>query len=187
MKKVLILLFLSLVFNSHLQVNREGWLSAGMKYKLDDKVDLAGALSSPMEGTILRTLYPELTLKYEFLVWLGISGDYRLLWDRNKWSNYEFSQRLSLHTQFKERINRFDLSIRLRLQNTIEKDRIGDNSFSAFRPGWRFKPEVLYDIENPIWSPYVSLERFNIGDFRTGCYLNKHRFSVGVDLELNGQ
>jgi hypothetical protein len=188
MKKSLILLLVctSLFRFGYSQTDNELWLSGGAKYSLTKKLDLSGELNLRMEPFVLNTVFTEFSAKYQVTKWFKPSVDYRIVLDRNKYGNYKGSQRLNLNANFGTNWNRFEFGMRVRLQTTLSRVRTTESSFSDLSPGWRIKPEVLYDINNSILSPTFSTEFFFKNDAFSGMYMNKVRIAAGVDFETIG-
>jgi hypothetical protein len=186
MIKRVFILFLFISFGGHAQVENELWLSGGVKYAYSKKLDFAGELNFRSEPVVLNTFFTELSIKYELAKWFKPSFDYRIISDRNKYGNYHLSHRFNLNANLSHDWNRFEFGARVRLQGTFTPIRSTESSFSDLAPGVRIKPEVLYDINNSIFSPTASCEWFFSNDAYKGAYLNKIRASLGVDFEMIG-
>jgi hypothetical protein len=168
------------------QVDRSLWLSGGAKYSYSKKLDFYGEMNFRMEPTVLNTLFTEFSVKYELTKWFKPSFDYRIISDRNEFGNYHLSQRFNVNGNLSHDWNRFEIGARVRVQGAFSRVRSTENSFSDIAPGVRIKPEILYDINNSIFSPTASCEWFFDNDAYTGIYVNKIRASVGVDFEMIG-
>ncbi|MGJ8660883.1 MAG: DUF2490 domain-containing protein, partial [Bacteroidota bacterium] len=112
--------------------------------------------------------------------------DYRIISDRNEFGNYHLSQRFNLNANFSKDWNRFEFGARARLQGSFTRIRSTENSFSDIAPGFRIKPEILYDIDNSVFSPTASCEWFFNNDVYSGIYVSKIRASLGIDFEMIG-
>ena len=186
MKSILFILSLTIVSTVFAQVDNSLWLSGGVKYAYNKKLDFAGELNFRMEPVVLNTFFTELSVKYEVAKWFKPSIDYRIISDRNDFGNYHLSQRFNLNANLSHNWNRFEFGARVRLQGSFNRVRSTESSFSDIAPGIRIKPEVLYDINNSIFSPTASCEWFFDNDVYTGIYANKIRASLGVDFEMIG-
>lgn len=188
MRSIVILLFASLALPqfTHAQRDTELWLSGGVKYSHTKKLDFAGEMNVRMQPDALNTFFSEFTAKYQVTKWFKPSLDYRLVWKRNKFGNYPFSQRININANFGTDWNRFELGLRARAQANLTHTKSTESSFSDLAPGIRIKPEILYDINNSILSPVVSAEFFFNNDRDLGVVMNKIRFSAGIDFETLG-
>ncbi len=187
MKKYFLFLVFAFCFTSaKSQTDTELWLSGGAKYSLTKKLDFYGELNLRMEPVVLNTFFTELTTKYEVTKWFKPSLDYRFVLNRNKYSNYKLSHRVNLNLNFGKRWNRFELGLRARAQTTLSRVRTPESSFSDLAPGYRFKPSIVYDIDNSIISPLFSSEFFFRNDNEHGFFMNKIRLAAGMEFESIG-
>ncbi len=168
------------------QIDHELWLSGGAKYKMTKKLDLSAELNLRMEPVVLNTAFTEFTAKYQVKKWFKPSIDYRWVLDRNKYGNYKFSQRANFNANFETTWNRFEFGLRARVQTTLSRVRTPESTFSDLAPGFRLKPEILYDINNSFISPVISTEFFFSESDLGGIFMNKLRFSAGADFEMIG-
>jgi hypothetical protein len=168
------------------QVDHEAWLSGGAKYSVTKKLDVSGELNFRIEPVVLNTFFTEFTAKYSVTKWFKPSIDYRIVSDRNKFGNYHWSQRINLNANFETTYKRFELGLRARLQSTLSRVRTPESSFSDLAPGFRLKPEILYDIDNSWISPVVSAEFFYNQEDGLGFYMNRVRLAAGLDFEMIG-
>jgi len=186
MGRILIFLNLTMVTSVFAQVDNALWVSGGVKYAYTKKLDFAAEINFRMEPVVLNTFFTEFTVKYEVEKWFKPSFDYRVITDRNDFGNYHVSQRFNLNANLSHNWNRFEFGTRVRLQGSFTRIRSTENSFSDIAPGVRIKPEILYDINNSIFSPTASCEWFFDNNVYSGVYINKIRASIGMDFEMIG-
>jgi len=183
---VSLLCLLCVAMSGIAQMDHEFWLSGGAKYRMTKKLDLSGEMNFRIEPVVLNTFFTEFTAKYQVTKWFKPSLDYRWVWDRNQYGNYKFSQRVNVNANFETSWNRFDFGMRARLQTNLSRVRTPESSFSDLAPGFRLKPEILYDIDNSFISPVISTEFF-FSESKSGAFImNKIRFAAGVDFEMIG-
>lgn len=164
----------------------ETWTSAGVKYKLNKKIHFSGSLSSRFRNFEARTMFPELTVKYKVLKWMHLSVDYRYVSKRENNGNYIGANRINFNTKLKNNWNRLAYGIRMRYQMSSDGGSAGTYN-SDFDRALRLKPGVSYDIKKSIFTPTASIECFyNPGSGIFGNRIDKMRYSIGTDLELDG-
>ena len=162
------------------------WTELGVKGKLTKDLTWATELNTRFNNTGVQTFFPQAKLKYKVTKWFKPSVDYRLVVDKNKYTNYKLSHRVNVNAEFGEKFQRLSVELRLRYQYAF--NRLNSTSYDAdFDQALRFKPEFEYDFKNSIFSPTVGAEIFyNPVYGENGRELNKIRFILGTKLELNG-
>jgi len=186
MKKYgLIVLFVSTLLLGNAQ-SFEVWSSAGAKYKLTDEIQLSASFSSRFKDFKARTLFPELTVKYNIAKWAYLSVDYRFVSKREDNGNYLGANRINMNAKLKNRHDRWSYALRIRYQMSSNAASSGTYN-SDFDEALRFKPEFSYDIKNSIFTPFFAIEGFyNPGTGVFGRRIDKFRYTLGTDLELDG-
>lgn len=159
------------------------WTELGTKGKLYKDLDWTFEMNNRI-GQGYHALFPQIGMKYKINSLLKVSGEYRLTFNRDEFRNYESKNRFQFSLQGKERYKRFDFSGRVRYQ--YDFFRWSQNTFEQ-KTGHtiRFKPEVLYDINNNPFSPFVNGELFfPLFDLNPkNSVLDKYRLSGGVEFE----
>ena len=91
-----------------------------------------------------------------------------------------------MNAKFNYNIDRFSLGFRTRYQMSSEKG--SSSSYNSdFDRAIRFKPSLAYDIKKSIFTPTMSVEFFyNPGAGVLGQRIDKMRYTIGTDLELDG-
>ena len=182
---VITFLFFFISFSGSAQ-SFELWSSAGVKYKLNKKIHFSGSFSSRFRDFKARTIFPELTVKYKVKKWMHLSVDYRFVSKRENNGNYIGANRINFNTKVKNKWERLSYAMRIRYQMSSEAGTVGTYN-SDFDRALRFKPEVSYDIRKSIFTPTMSLECFyNPGAGVLGQRIDKMRYTLGTDLELDG-
>lgn len=172
-----------LSFSGKAQDSFQFWTELGSKGKLYKDLDWTVEINNRI-GQGYHALFPQIGMKYKINSLLKISGEYRLTFNRDDFRNYESKNRFQFSLQAKERMKRFDFSGRVRYQYDFL--RWSQNSFEQ-KTGHtlRFKPEVLYDIDNNPISPFINGELFfPLFDLNTyNSILEKYRLSGGIEFE----
>ena len=181
----IVFLFFTISFTGNTQ-SFEVWGSAGAKYKLNKKIQFSGSFSSRFRDLKAKTIFPQLTVKYKIVKWVNVSIDYRYVAKRENNGNYIGANRVNMNAKFNYNIDRFSLGFRTRYQMSSEKG--SSSSYNSdFDRALRFKPSLAYDIKKSIFTPIMSLECFyNPGAGVLGQRIDKMRYTLGTDLELDG-
>lgn len=163
----------------------EVWTEVGVKGEVFNDLDWSLEVNNRFGGNGHESFFPQFSLKYKVTKWFRPSADYRVIFDKDEFTNYQSANRLMLNANFEEGFDRFEVKFRVRYQYEFSK-------WSRFKgyDYWtehalRFKPEINYDIDNSFFTPYVNTEFFyglNYGDRS----MYKFRLGVGTDFELDG-
>lgn len=161
------------------------WTEVGAKGEIIKDLDWSVELNNRFGSAGHETFFPQFTLKYKVTKWFKPSVDYRVIFDKDDFTNYQRANRFQLNGNFGENIDRLDFDFRIRYQ--YEFSRWSRNTGYAYYADHaiRFKPEIKYDINDFFLTPYVNAEWFcglNLND--RGFY--KYRFGIGTDFELDG-
>ena len=184
-KYALVVLFVSVFLIGNAQ-SFEVWNSVGVKYKLTKEFRVAASFTGRFMDFKARTLFPELTVKYNIAKWASVSLDYRFVSKREDNGNYLGANRLNINAKLKNQIDRFGYALRIRYQMSSSTG-VSSSYNSDFDEALRFKPEVSYDLKNSIFTPTMSLECFyNPGTGIFGKRIDKMRYTIGTDFELQG-
>lgn len=185
MKFSVLILFVVCSAHTFAQHDFMVWTELGAKGKLTKDLSWATELNTRFSNTGVQTFFPQAKLKYEVKKWFEPSVDYRLVIDKNKYTNYKLSHRVNINAEFSEKIKRLKMELRLRYQYAF--NRLNSTSYDAdFDQAFRLRPEFEYDINNSIFSPVIGVELFYNPEYGpNGPQMNKMRFIVGTKLELN--
>jgi len=183
---IFVLLFGFIPFFGFSQSSGKVWTEIGVKGAITKKLDWGFELTNRFGNTGLETFFPQATLKYKVTKWFRPSLDYRAIFSRENNGNYSFSNRLNANAEFKHTIDRFTFSGRIRYQYSFDRFIASDNYNVEFDRAFRFKPQVMYDINNSFLSPVVSIEYFYNPTFGPlGQRFTKYRAFAGVELEID--
>ncbi len=159
------------------------WVETGVKYTLNKKLSASFDLTQRYGYDGLRTLFPQLSVRYKVTPWFRTSLDYRLVLSKSTAETYDASQRINANLQFSQTYKRFDLGLRIRYQYRF--DRLGGAYDSEFDQAWRIKPGAEYNIKGLPITPSLSAEFFyNPENSVIGKQFNRIRYYAGTTIEL---
>jgi hypothetical protein len=159
------------------------WVETGVKYTLNKKLSASFDLTQRYGYDGLRTLFPQLSVRYKVSPWFRTSLDYRLVLSKSTAETYDASQRINANLQFSQTYKRFDLGLRIRYQYSF--DRLGGAYDSEFDQAWRIKPGAEYNIKGLPITPSLSAEFFyNPENSVIGKQFNRIRYYAGTTIEL---
>jgi hypothetical protein len=185
MRIYLFLFFFGLSFLGDSQMTREVWFEGALKYKIDKKQSLSASLNSRFYQVNLQLLFPEISYKYELLDWVKVSADYRGLYERNKYANYHYTNRINANIDFSHKVDRLRLGFRLRYQYAFNGFVSSENYIPEFDQAIRFKPSLSYNLNHSKISPTASVEWFYSPIYAIyGRRFTKYRFNVGFDYNM---
>lgn len=184
-KFIIVLLFLPFIVFGQ---NSEGkvWTELGIKGAFTKKLDWGLEVTNRFGSRGLETFFPQASVKYKLTKWLRPSIEYRSIFKKDKYNNYQFSNRLNLNLEFKHQISRFTGSLRVRYQYSFDRPNSNSKYDAEFDQAIRIKPQINYDINKSIFTPVISLEYFYnpmYGPY--GHLFKKYRGFIGVDLDLD--
>ena len=183
---VCIILLFGAGFKSNSQTNDQMlWAKIGIEGKIIKKLSWSGEINSRFGSTGLETFFPEAGLEYKLLKWFRPSIQYRYIIDKNKYGNYKTSSRISFNGNFKSKVERFNLGLRVRYQYSFNQINTADK-YAIFEHGFRLKPSVEYRIKGSKFTPLVSSEFFyRPKEGNETVSYRKLRFSVGTKYKFN--
>ncbi|TXI87837.1 MAG: DUF2490 domain-containing protein [Crocinitomicaceae bacterium] len=189
MNRLILFLFVFVCNGIVAQVSPELWLSGSIKRDLSDRVSSEASLDLRFyEFAAPGTLFPQLSVDYKVLDGIKLSVDYRMIFDENKFNNYQFTNRINLNSTFKYHFKHFDLKCRLRYQTAFGTLRRVGNYSPEFDEAFRIKPSI--DIllgKKSKFDPFVSGEWFYSPENKVnGNRFTKVRFSAGTEINLPG-
>ncbi len=92
------------------------WTETGIKGSFSKKVDWAVELTNRFGTYGLETFFPQATIRYKLNKYFRPSIDYRLIFDKDEYTNFLSSQRLNFNIDAKYPIKRFEIGARCRYQ-----------------------------------------------------------------------
>ena len=161
------------------------WTETGIKGSFTKKMDWAGELTCRFGTYGLETYFPQATIRYKLNKFIRPSIDYRLIFDKDEYTNYLSSQRLNFNIDAKYPIKRFEIGARCRYQYSF--NRLNNTNYDVeFDQAWRFKGQLAYDIKGIFLSPVTSIEYFYNPEFGpTGKRFVRYRFYAGINFEFD--
>jgi hypothetical protein len=161
------------------------WTETAVKGSISKKVDWAVELTNRFGAYGLETFFPQATVRYKLNKYIRPSIDYRLIFDKDEYTNFLSSQRLNFNIDAKYPIKRFEIGARCRYQYSF--NRLYNANYDAeFDQAWRFKGQIAYDIKGLPLSPVTSIEYFYNPEFGpTGKRFVRYRFYAGLSIELD--
>lgn len=178
-----ILTILLINFSVKSQGSFQLWTELGTKGKIYKDLDWTFELNNRF-GSGYYSLFPQVGMRYKINSLLKVNGEYRLTYEKDDFLNYTSKNRFQVSLQAKERVSRFEVSGRLRYQYDFLRWRY-DSFEQKTGHTLRFKPEVLYDIDNSPFSPFINGELFfPLFDLnQQNDFMDKFRLASGVEFE----
>jgi len=186
MKKYL-LLFISFLFSSSFYAQEIGssplgqkdfqlWLDAGLKYKVNKKLDILFEAAHRRENNLtdVNENYIEVQAQTDPLKFLVLSGGYRL----SGWNKKELVNRLFAYAKFDFEADRF------RFQYRIRYDYNFNNQIKELPANVRNKIKVKYRTRKFPIDPYIAYELY----FRTNYQdrrFSQQRMDLGLDYSIS--
>jgi hypothetical protein len=162
-------------------------LEAGVKGDIIKKMDWVASFNARFNQYGLEQFFPEVGIHYKIKKWIKPSFSYRAIVEKNDYGNYKTEHRLNFNINLKKPIERYVVGARIRYQYAFEGGASQAEYDADFDQAFRFKPFVLYDINNFPLSPKVSAEFFYNPQYGpTGPGFTKIRAAAGAALELDG-
>ena len=159
------------------------WVETGVKYNLNKKLGASFDLTQRYGYDGLRTLFPQLSVRYKVTPWFRTSLDYRLIRSKSTSETYDVSQRINANLQFSQSYKRLELGLRIRYQYGFK--RLYALYDSEFDQAMRFKPSLEYNIKGIPMTPSLSAEFFyNLENGTNGKQFNRIRYYAGTTIEL---
>lgn len=155
------------------------WMKMGVKYELNDRLELSGGLEWRTEDHLQATdrLGMELAARYAVLPFLKLSGGYETHYRNRGENGWSFRHRYYLGGILSARWMRLKFSLRERFQHTWEEVKGNELWLRS-----RFK--LAYDIARSKVEPYVSVEMFNTLHCHEGFDVVRMRYRTGLSLPL---
>lgn len=178
-----------IIFNLSSQTRFESWNAIGLKREISKKMALNFDVNTRSYDYYFQLLYPEFTISYKLNKWIKPSLDYRLLYQRNDFGNYHFSNRLNVNLDLNTKIwKKIYGGVRVRYQNTFQHFSNSDFYNSEFDQAIRIKPSLEWKPKNSKISLNSSIELFynTIPDYSFSQRLDKIRSSIGTVINLKG-
>lgn len=128
------------------------------------------------------TYFVGLGVDYRFNKHFSLGADYRFYQNKNKEGFFMSQQRWSADLMYKQKLSRFSVSYRLRLQNKDDDfmtSASGDNLFQL-----RNKFSVDYNIKNFKLDPFFDVELYRSFENPGSSEFSKLRWTLGLNYSL---
>jgi hypothetical protein len=161
------------------------WTEFGVKAKISDKFDAGVEITNRYGVYGLETFFPQLSVRYKLAKFIRVSIDYRLIFDKDEFTNYLYSNRLNFNTDLKHSFGRLNLAGRIRYQYSFNSLRNNIYYDAEFDQAIRIKPQISYDIKGSDITPVASTEIFYNPQYMPGGkQFTKLRSFIGLEYEL---
>lgn len=164
----------------------EQWTSVGISKKINKhwKLSLDQEFRFTQDVSTFDVYFSDLGVDYKINKHFSLGANYRLYQNKNSDGIFKTQHRWSTDATYKQKVNRFTLSYRLRFQNKDEDfytSNSGNNLYNL-----RNRLSVDYNINNFKLDPFFEVELFRqIDDIHTSK-LNKLRWTMGLEYPLKG-
>ncbi|PKP22998.1 MAG: hypothetical protein CVU05_01475 [Bacteroidetes bacterium HGW-Bacteroidetes-21] len=170
----------------HAQVNDAGlWASVNIEKKLTQawSLNLSEELRLYENYTELGTVITDFGLNYKFNKNFRISGNYRFVNKREVADYYSSRHRFYIDLTIREKVKPLVFTGRVRMQHQYEDVFTSENGYIP-ENYIRTKATCKLDLDK-VYSPYISGEIYNPLFSGTATYIDKVRYSAGIDYSLN--
>ena len=167
------------------QVSNQLWSELGVSGKLSEKVSYGADFSFRQSIYRTETFFPQVTIKYGLLECLKPSVSYLFI-QNHSGNGFNASHRINFNVDYKQKLNRFKVGLRLRYQL----------NFSGFNGGYdpefdktiRFRASSTYDIPHSKINPLIWGELFyDPTNWYYGRQVSKFRFFLGFNYRPTKQ
>lgn len=165
------------------------WNTFNIEYKFSKKI--SGLFTEEFRlkenFTRLNLFYTNLGIEYKVSDFFKVAFVYRFIEKYQDDNSFSFRNRLMLDLTFKDKIKKFFISYRSRIQ---AEERDIYSSYDGSIPEWysRNKFTVKYDTDKR-YNPYIAIElRYQIRNPREWQFDQKwhrNRYSAGIDYKIN--
>jgi hypothetical protein len=162
----------------------EQWTSIGISKKINKhwKISLDEEFRFKKDISEFDTYFTDLGIDYKFNKHFALGANYRFYQNKNSDGVFKTQHRWSSDFKYKQKINRFKLTYRLRFQNKDEDffTSTSDNNLYNLRN----KFSVDYNIKKFKLDPFFDVELYRrIEDINT-TELSKLRWTIGLEYSL---
>ena len=193
MKKNRIIIAIIILTSGFLSVNAqesivssdlEQWTSLGVSKKLNDKweISLDQEFRFKNDMSQFDIYLADLGIDYKINKHFSVGANYRFYQNKDSENNFATQHRLSGDLKYKQKINRFKLTYRIRIQNKDEEFFLNESDQNIYN--LRNKFSVDYNIRNFKLDPFFDIELYRqIEDVNT-TELSKLRSTLGFEYSL---
>lgn len=172
-------------YNLLAQVNDAGlWLNINVEKKINKrfKVAIAEEIRFRENITMVGQFFTDVSLQYKITKGLLVSGSYRFIMRQNLDFYYEARQRFYADLTYKQGVQKFDFTIRTRVQDQDRYNTSPDETNIQVLY-WRNKFSVKYDFKD--FNPFVSFEVYYPLNRPKGNVIDGLRYQAGTDYKIN--
>jgi hypothetical protein len=161
------------------------WLGIDIRHQIIKNLDvtLAGCMRTFNKTSQVEQYFVEGGLQYKFTKNLSTAVSYRLVNTLEDNSSYYFRHKLFLDLKGSLPVNKFDLSLRIRMQRTtrtyIEDSKDLDSEYAG-----RVKLKAEYNLSSFPVVPYLYMESFSPVFSGSRLSMSKTRYSAGAQLKI---
>lgn len=154
------------------------WMKMGVKYGLNERLDLSGGLEWRTEDHLQATDRWGLDVgaKYALLPFLKVGGGYEIHYRNRGEDGWKFRHRYHAEGTLSTRWMRLKISLRERFQHTWDDE---ENELRL-----RSRLKLAYDIRDCKVEPYVSVEMYNSLNRGDSFDIARMRYRTGLSLPL---
>lgn len=158
----------------------ELWTTIGIKKKISKNWKLSLDQSFRFTEDISRfdIYFTDLGFNYKINKHFKLGANYRFYQNKNNDNNFKTQHRFSADATYKQKIKRFSLAYRIRLQN---KDEEFFNTSSSNIYNLRNKFSVDYNIKKFKFDPFLSVELYDRIEDINNNELSKLRSTIGIE------
>jgi hypothetical protein len=162
------------------------WTETGVKGSIIKNLDWGVEVTNRFGNEGLETFFPQLTFRYKLNKYLRPSIDYRLIFDKDEYTNYLTSHRLNFNLDGKYSLKRLVFSARCRYQYSFNGFSPTSGYDVEFDQAWRFKAQISYDLKGLPITPVSSIEYFyNPERSDVGQRFQRYRFYTGINVDVS--
>lgn len=154
------------------------WMKMGVKYGLNERLDLSGGLEWRTEDHLQATDRWGLDVgaKYALVPFLKVGGSYEIHYRNRGEDGWKFRHRYHAEGTLSTRWMRLKISLRERFQHTWDDE---ENELRL-----RSRLKLAYDIRDCKVEPYVSVEMYNSLNRGDSFDIARMRYRTGLSLPL---
>lgn len=169
---------------THVVSDLEQWTSIGLSKKINKhwKISLDQEFRFTNNISKFDTYFTDLGIDYKFNKHFSIGANYRFYQNKNSENQFQTQHRLSGDFEYRQKINRFSLSYRIRLQNKDED--FFTSSTNKNLKNLRNKFSVNYNINNFKLDPFFDIELYRQVEKLNSTELSKLRWTIGLEYPL---
>ena len=162
----------------------EQWTSIGVSKKINKhwKISFDQELRFSKDVSQFDIYLADLGVDYKINKHFTVGANYRFYQNKNNSDNFQTQHRWNTDFQYKQKINRFSLSYRLRFQNKDEDFFTSNSENNLYN--LRNRLSIDYNIKNFKLDPYFQAELYREIENINNSELSKIRWTLGLEYPL---